>query len=167
MNSQLDGYRGRVVAAQARLRALPQQGAGSPGPPDETTGERWDRGNVLGHMAEMLPFWCEQFRHLRAGGREFGRGEEGYAQRRQGIERGQSPEPVLRAEVDAGIGDLLKLLHELEGEDLNRPVVYRRRDGQEEATLAAMVDQLLVRHLEEHVEQLAALTGNGESSARQ
>jgi hypothetical protein len=167
MNAQLDGYRRRVVAAQARLRALPQQGRGRTGPPDEATGERWDRGNVLGHMAEMLPFWCEQFRQLRAGGREFGRGEEGYAQRRRGIERGQSPEPVLRAEVDDGIGDLLKLLDELEGEDLDRPVVYRRRDGEDEATLAAMIDQLLVRHLEEHVEQLAALTRNSESDDRE
>jgi len=48
------GLRQRASAARERLRAIPATGRGEYGAPDPETGERWNRGNVLGHLAEMV-----------------------------------------------------------------------------------------------------------------
>src|SRR5205807_1999333 len=85
--SEIEDFRARVLAARDRLRAIPLGVTPRAGPTDPETGEAWDRLNVVGHMAELLPFWCGQ---LRAGlrGKPYGRDEEGYRRRRSGIESG-------------------------------------------------------------------------------
>jgi hypothetical protein len=158
MITEPEEYRLRVIAASERLRALSLGGSAQQGPPDPVTGERWDRRNVLGHMAEMLPFWCRQFRAVGSGAAEIGRGAEGYQRRRRGIDRREVAEADLLAEVDQGINDLVRLLGELDSRALHRRILYRRRDGEEEDTVGGLLDQLLVRHLEEHVTQLAELS---------
>src|SRR6202011_2339458 len=98
--SDLETYRRRTRQAADTLSALPLLGAGQPGPLDEKTGERWDRANVLGHTAEMLPFWTSQVRGIIGGGTEIARGEAGYVQRRAGIESGRlASEEELRRRV--------------------------------------------------------------------
>lgn len=157
--NQLEQFRLRARVARDRLRRIPETGPGELGAPDPATGERWNRGNVLGHVAEMLHFWTDQSRAVLAGGNAIGRGEPGYEQRKDGIARGtRLSEDQLRAQVETGLDELDTLLSALVVEDLERPVVYRRRDGDEQMTLGAAMDQLLVRHFEEHLDQLESLT---------
>lgn len=150
--SELDDFRGRVLGARDRLRSLPLGGALDRGPEDPATGESWDRLNVLGHMAEMLPFWVAQLRRgLR--GEPYGRTEEGYRQRRAGIDA-RAEERLLRLKVDRGCGRLLTLLDRLEDADLQRKL--NSLPGRP-VTVRDALEQQLVRHLEDHVEQLAQL----------
>jgi DinB superfamily len=155
----LDEFRERARTARERLHRIPATGPGELGAPDPATGERWHRGNVLGHVAEMLPFWTDQVRAAAAGAGAIGRGEPGYQQRKDGIARGtRLSEDELRAQVEGGLDELDALLSTLTDEDLERPVAYGRRDGSDEMTLGAALDQLLVRHFEEHLDQLETLT---------
>jgi hypothetical protein len=157
--SELDSYRERLVAARDALAATPLLGPGEFGPPDEKTGERWDRTNVLGHVAEMLPYWTSQTRAVIGGAGEMGRGEAGYVRRREGIDAGKvSSEADLRAQVDSGIEGLLLLLEEMRDQDLDRPVVYRPKDGDRQETVGSVLEELMVGHLEAHIRQLHELT---------
>jgi hypothetical protein len=157
--SELDSYRERLVAAREALSATPLLGPGDSGPPDEKTGERWDRINVLGHVAEMLPYWTSQTRAVIGGSGEMGRGEAGYARRREGIDSGKVLSEVdLRAQIATGIDGLLALLGEMRDEDLDRPVVYRPRDGDRQETVRSVLEELMVGHLEAHIRQLDDLT---------
>jgi hypothetical protein len=150
--SELDEFRGRVLAARDRLRSLPLGGGLERGPEDPETGEAWDRLNVLGHMAEMLPFWVTQLRRgLR--GEPYGRTEEGYRQRRAGIDA-REQERALRLKVDRGCGRLVALLDRLEEADLDRKL--NSLPGRPLVVRDALERQL-VGHLESHLEQLAQL----------
>ena len=151
--------RERVVRARTRLEGIPAIGAGEPGPPDPETGERWTRLHVLGHTAEMLPFWCAQVRGVLAGGEWIGRGEGGYEMRQAAIDAGAAgDEADLRARVSAGVDDLLSLLDEAGGSDVSREVEYRGLTETETESIGSLIERRLVRHLESHVEQLEELT---------
>jgi hypothetical protein len=157
--SELEGYRRRLLAARQLLAEAPLLGPGEPGAADEATGERWDRSNVLGHLAEMLPYWTSQARAVIGGAGEVGRGEAGYARRREGIDSGHAlSEEELRSRIDAGIEGLAGLLAEMREEDLDRAVLYRTREGERNVELRLVFENLLVGHLEEHLRQLQELT---------
>lgn len=150
--------RSRLIAARARLDALPIASHLEAGPTDPATGESWHRGNVLGHMSEMLPFWTDQLRRAAAGFGEVGRDQSGYQHRRQGIDRGgAATEAELKLAVDKGIAGVLGLLDGLSPLDLDRQVVYHSRDGDREARVGELLDMLVIEHVEEHVSQLASL----------
>lgn len=150
--------RSRLVAARARLVALQISSHLEAGPTDPATGESWHRGNVLGHMSEMLPFWTDQLRRAAAGSGEVGRDQAGYQHRRQGIDRGEAAtEAELKLAVDQGIAGVLGLLDGLSPSDLERQVVYHSRDGDREARVGELLDMLVIEHVEEHVSQLANL----------
>lgn len=160
--SELDEYRQRMEAACEALDAVPIMEATVQGPPDERTGERWDRTNVLGHMAEMLPFWTAQVRELLGGAPEFGRGEMGNERRRQGIDSGPGVgEEELRQQIREGIDGLFGLLAELHAEDLDRKALYRTSTEAREVQVRYVLDELLVGHLEAHVRQLQELSVGG------
>jgi hypothetical protein len=151
--------RARARQAEARLRQIPATGRGEYGAPDPETGERWNRGNVLGHVAEMLAFWTDQSRAALAGQNVVGRGEPGYAKRREGIERGDLLEEAeLRGSIEQSLRDLDVLLSEMRPDGLDTKLVYRRRDGDQNLTLGDFIDQFLVGHFEEHLAQLESLT---------
>jgi hypothetical protein len=156
--TDLGSLRRRVEAARAGLKGLPRVGRGKPGEPDAETGERWDRLNVLGHLAEMLPFWLEQVNGVLEGATEVGRGEHGYKSRRRGVQA-EEAEQILRQRIDNHAVALLHLLERLTPEELERKILYRRREGDSRLELGALVDRLLVGHLQEHVEQLQQLGG--------
>ncbi len=163
MKDSEDGHdlptmRKRLVAARVRLGALPISSRLGAGPTDPATGESWHRGNVLGHVSEMLPFWTEQLRRAGAGAKEVGRDQAGYQHRRQGIDRGEAAtEAELKLAVDEGIAGVLDLLARLSPGDLDRQVVYHARDGDREARVGELLEILVVGHVEEHVLQLASL----------
>lgn len=155
---ELAGYRQRVEAARLEVAEQPRLGWGEPGPPDEETGERWDRANVLGHMGEMLPFWTDHVRAALGGATAIGRGEDGLVRRRQGIDGGHNQdEEELLAQVDAGLAGLLALLDEMREEDLDRRLLYRSAAGDREVDLRFPIEELLITHVEEHFRQLKEL----------
>src|SRR5215470_1562181 len=134
--SEIEQYRERTEAALRHLGTLPRVGWGEPGLPDETTGERWDRGNVLGHMAEMLPFWTRQVRAALSGATSLGRDDAGYAQRRQAIATGRDlGEDELLARINAGLTGLLALLADIKEEELDRNLTYHSPSGEREVDL--------------------------------
>ena len=151
--------RRRVEVAGRQLHAIPATGPGVFGSPDPETGERWNAGNVLGHVAEMLEFWTGQARTILEGASEAGRGTAGYESRREGIDSGRElAEADLRARIESGIAELLALLEAITPADLERPIVYHARVGEQSLTLSQFLDQLLIGHLESHARQLQELS---------
>src|SRR5579884_4277705 len=65
----------RLLTAARRIRTAAPGFAGHTGP-DPATGETWERGQVLSHVAEMLPYWSGEVQRVVAaggGGTAFGR----------------------------------------------------------------------------------------------
>jgi DinB superfamily len=147
--------RDRLLAAAGRIRAaaplLPDEALTDP---DPDTGERWDRRQVLAHVAEMLPYWAEQVELVAAGDQAtFGRTRSDPL-RVAAIERDRREDPSrLLDRVDDGLGVVLALLERLDGDALARSA---RHEVLGEMTVAAIVDRFLVDHLEEHADQLDA-----------
>ncbi|HVD01421.1 MAG TPA: DinB family protein [Candidatus Dormibacteraeota bacterium] len=152
--SETDDMAARMRAARERLHGLPVTESHEPGPPDPTTGERWDRFNILGHTAEVLPFWSREIRKALDTGAKMGR-EPGSAGRLEGIESGRLfGEPVLRERIDAGTDQALALLATLSDADLDREVDTH---GRGMITVRQALESFLVGHLEGHLAQLAEL----------
>ena len=157
--NRIDAFRRRVQSARERLHRIPATGPGELGAPDPATGERWHRGNVLGHVAEMVPFWADQAHAVLGGATMMGRDQPGTERRRHGIDQGAvMAENELRYQIEFGLDELDRLLDELQVDDLDRQVVYRTRSGDEDETLGGLLDRLLVGHLEGHLDQLESLT---------
>jgi hypothetical protein len=158
--SDLESYRRRTREAGAAFAALPLVGRGDLGPPDEKTGERWDRSNVFGHVAEMLPYWTVQVREVMGGATQIGRDEAGALRRREAIDSGPAaPEEELRREIERGVEGLDRLLDEMREEDLDRTVLFIAQSGNREIQLREVLDILLIGHLEAHIDQLSQLEG--------
>jgi hypothetical protein len=144
----------RLQAAAGRVRAsavlLPDEALTDP---DPDSGERWDRGQVLAHVAEMLPYWAQQA-ELVASGRqtEFGRVKSD-PDRVGAIERDRREDPArLLGRVDEGVAVVLALVDRLDDQQLAR-VGHHQTLG--DMTVAEIVDRFAVAHLEEHADQLA------------
>jgi DinB superfamily len=144
---------GRLLAAAGRIRAsagiLPDDALTDP---DPESGERWDRGQVLAHVAEMLPYWGQQAELIAAGRQaEFGR-VKGDPDRLAAIERDRREDPErLLGRVDEGVAAVLALLDRLDAAALART---GRHQTLGEMTVAEIIDRFAVAHLEEHAEQL-------------
>jgi len=144
----------RLREAAELFRRLPHSDSHQPGPPDPTTGERWDRFNVLGHMSEMLVFWSQQLGRAIASDGAFGRQPQSSG-RLDGIESGHLlNEADLRARIDNGLAATEALLASLKPEDLDRALHSTTRG---EMTLRQAIDYYLVGHFCDHVKQLQEL----------
>jgi hypothetical protein len=148
------GRRERLLAAAGRIRAsaqvVPDEALTDP---DPDSGERWDRRQVLAHVAEMLSYWAQQAELVAAagGGVAFGRVKSD-PERVAAIERDRREDPGrLLGRVDEGVGVVLALLDRLDQPALDRS---GRHQTLGEMTVAAIVDRFLVEHLEEHADQL-------------
>ena len=154
----LQALRERVASARAGLARIPLASERGLGPADPETGESWHRGNVLGHVSEMLDYWTSQIQRAIAGSGTMGRDEEGAAKRREGIDHGNAAaEAELKRGVDQKIGRVLVMLAAMNAGDLERTVVFSNREGNREARVGELLQMLVVSHLEAHVEQLAEL----------
>jgi DinB superfamily len=154
----LAALRARVIAARESLARLPISRPRHAGPPDPSTGEAWHRGNVLGHMGEMLPYWTDQVRRAKAGSGKIGRDAAGRAKRRDAIDSGDAAgEAGLKRSVDRGLEGVLKLMEKLTPDDLERHVVFHDREGEREARVGELLQTLVVGHVEDHLAQLASL----------
>lgn len=144
----------RLLAAAERIRAtVPDVSDQVKTSPDPETGEQWDRGQVLAHVAEILPYWTEQAELVveRGGGVPFGRVKSD-PDRIAAIEcerRAETAELLRR--MDQGVQQVLALLERLDQGSLERTGTHQRLG---EMSVAAIIDRFLVEHLEEHAEQL-------------
>jgi DinB superfamily len=155
----LQAMRERVAATRADLARLPVDVDPGAGPVDPATGEAWHRGNVLGHMSEMLDYWTAQIQDAIQGSTTMGRDEKGAALRRQGIDQGNGLSEIeLRKAVDQKIGRVLVLMAAMGPDDLERTVDFHNREGNRTARVGELLQNLVVGHLEEHVQQLAGLS---------
>lgn len=152
--AELELLAARLDAARDRLRNLPVSDSHEPGPPDPKTAERWDRFNILGHTAEMLPFWSREIRTALDKGGKMGR-EPGSSSRIEGVESGHLlGEANLRDRIEKGIESSQALVGGLAESDLDRQVdTY----GQGPVTVRHALETFIVGHLEAHVAQLAGL----------
>ena len=143
----------RLLAAAGRIRAsapvLPDDALTDP---DPDSGERWDRGQVLAHVAEMLPYWAQQAELVASGEQvAFGRVKSS-PDRIAAIERDRREDPGrLLGRVDEGVSVVLALLDRLDAQALARTGQHQTLG---EMTVAVIVDRFLVAHLEEHADQL-------------
>jgi DinB superfamily len=143
----------RLLAAAGRIRASAQVMADDAlTDPDPDSGERWDRGQVLAHVAEMLPYWARQAELVASGDQAaFGRVKSD-RERIAAIERDRRERPErLLDRLDEGVGVVLALLDRLDDQALART---GRHQTLGEMPVAAILDRFLVDHLEEHADQL-------------
>jgi hypothetical protein len=146
--------RTRLQSAAGRIRAAaPLLPAEALTTPDPDTGERWDRGQILAHVAEMLPYWVRQVELVVAGDGQtpFGRvradpGRVGPIER----DRRQDPDRLL-TRIDQGVAGVLAMLDGLDEAALART---GRHQTLGELSAGEIVDRFLVEHLEEHADQL-------------
>ncbi len=149
-------WRARLLAAAGRIRAAAATTpAGRLTDPDPATGERWDRGQVLAHVAELLPYWTREAELVaeQGGGVPFGRVKSD-PERIAAIERDRHEDPErLLVRMDEGVAGVLALLDRLDEAALARTGTHQTRG---ELPAARIVDEFLVAHLEEHADQLEA-----------
>lgn len=153
-------YVERLGRSQEELQrmAAAAVASGAQTEPDPSTGQRWDAGQVLAHVAEILPYWVVQMRGLVAvgSGRPFGRTATDGA-RAAAIERYRN-EPVesLLARIGDGIDDVLAFLKAAGEKDL---AVQGLHSTIGEMSVRQILERLIVDHFEEHVEQIKSLAG--------
>lgn len=159
MTERGDDRRGRLMAAAERIRraapTVPEEARTSP---DPDTGEQWGRGQVLAHVAEILPYWTRQAELVveRGGGVPFGRVKTD-PERIAVIERDRNEDPTrLLQRMDQGLQGVLALLDRLDEQALAHTGTHERLG---EMTVAGIVDRFVVEHLEEHADQLEEGSG--------
>jgi uncharacterized damage-inducible protein DinB len=121
--------------------------------PDE---QAWSALQVLGHMAEMIPYWLHHCQRLIAASGEppqFGRSLDA-PERLAGVERvaTHAPDEALRLlhdEIRAAAGAIRRFSEA----ELNRKGVHVR---QGEMSVAEVVARFIVAHAEEHLAQVRA-----------
>lgn len=122
--------------------------------PDAATGERWDTGQVLSHVAEFIPFWVGEVERIIAaggGGLAFGR-IKSTPSRLERIEAGRHESPqVLLGRMDAALSQVETLLAGWGPSQLGLVGTHQTKG---EMTVAQIIDEFLVDHLEEHDRQL-------------
>jgi len=147
----------RIEGAARRVRAnLSGWPTGALTEPEPGTGERWDAGQVLAHVAEMLPYWVGEAEKVAAGpdGVAFGRVKTD-PERIAAIERDRRDDPLrLLARIDQGVAGVLALLGRLDAAALGRAGSHQKLGRM---TVAQIMEDFLVGHLEEHADQLAGL----------
>ena len=158
MTDEIEGLQKRLEDAREQFERLQSDGPGTLGPPDPATGEQWNRANVLGHMAEILPFWTGQIRGVIGGATRLGRDPADTAARRRAIDEGQkAEEAALRAEIEHGLDGVFTLLSEVTPAQLDLEAEHVRATETRTRRVGELVDQLLVHHFEVHVHQLQEL----------
>jgi hypothetical protein len=156
----------RIDAAQKRLDELARGPSAGLTDPEPTTGERWEAGQVWGHLAEFPGYWVEQIRTILASRREtppFGRTVTDPI-RLEAIAEGLSePRAALVGRAMEGIAAARSYLAGLSDAEWSR---RGRHPVRGVLDVAQIVERFVVSHLEEHADQLESLA-RGEPAARE
>jgi hypothetical protein len=152
----------RLRAAHARLESLrPAAEAGEPWPPSPHFGVEpeasWNPPELLAHLAEMFPYWIGQIDRILEGHPEpvsFGRVQSD-EDRIAAIGRDRGlPVATLLARVADGVALAGARLRTMPPADLERRGTHPTLG---EMTVRAVVERMLLTHLDGHVEQLASI----------
>ena len=157
-----DAFLERLDAVEARLAAAaevePRLGALTDA--DPSTGERWDRGQVWAHLSEFIPYWIDQAKPLIGAppsgeALRFGRTRRD-PERIGAIERDRrEPVPQLWATTREDIALLRTFLAGLSPDQWLAVGLHPTRGAM---SVAQITEEFLVGHLEQHADQLAALS---------
>ena len=120
----------------------------------EPAGNEWSVAQVLGHMAELIPYWLGHCRALIAstsGPPAFGRGYLS-PERLAGIARGSDEDPEeLLGRLHEEVSAAARAIREMSPEERSRKGVHLKLG---ELTVADAVERCIVAHAEEHLEQI-------------
>ena len=128
-------------------------------PADPATGERWDAGQVLAHVAEFLPYWLGEARRVVESASvsdpvPFGRTKDDPV-RVESIEAGRNDLPnVQMATMHDGAAAVRRWLSELSDTAWSARGVHPTMG---EMNLERIVEVFMVGHLEQHADQLDAI----------
>lgn len=154
-----EDLRARLDAVEARLGDV---ASADPPPgltePDADSGERWEAGQVWGHVAEFVPYWLGEVEKVIAAGSPeavpFGRIKTDEA-RMAAIEQGlHEPATDVISRVSASIEAVRVFTAELDSREWEAQGEHRTRGAM---TVREIFDRFVASHLEEHVEQLEKL----------
>ena len=123
--------------------------------PDEPSGERWDWGQVWAHLGEFVPYWMAQTKAIVEAGTDqpvpFGRVKTD-RERVAAIERDRHlPPKDLMERLSSHLRDLRVMLAGLTPEDWQSRGMHETLG---EMGVEGIVDMFLVKHLEDHADQL-------------
>ena len=155
--SERDALLQRLDAVERELAALAVEpySADARTQPDPRSGERWDAGQVWAHLAEFVPYWVDQSRAVVAGYEEeavpFGRTSTD-ADRVGAIERDRGlPIPVLWSQTLSDIEAARQYIESLDEQALAARGAHPTLGVM---SVAALLDEFIVGHLEQHATQL-------------
>lgn len=149
----------RLDAVEARLGAAasqdPPPGLTDPDPGGE---ERWEAGQVWAHIGEFVPYWMREIEKVIGAASPdpvpFGRVKTD-PERIAAIERDRHEAPAeLMTRVSQAIEDVRLFATELEGPERDARGLHPRVG---ELTVEEILERFIVRHLEEHADQLEGL----------
>jgi hypothetical protein len=123
--------------------------------PDGETGEQWEYGQIWAHMAEFIPYWIGQAERVIAAGSPapvpFGRIRTDPG-RTEPIEQGRhEPAEAQLEKVRMGLEQLRLFILAQTEETWKARGVHQNLGVMD---ISRLVEEFLVKHLEEHVEQL-------------
>lgn len=158
-SSPIEDFIARLNTVESRLsrHALGPGGTGLT-QPDPRTGEQWEGGQIWAHLAEFLPYWIGQANTVATYWHDapvpFGRVKSD-PRRLAAIERDRRQTPMaLFARVSDSISATCAFLQGLPGSAWD---ARGRHPTLGVMSLAKIVDEFLVGHLEEHASQLDEL----------
>jgi hypothetical protein len=151
-SARLDTVERRLAAHAA---ATPTAGLTEP---DEGGDERWEEGQVWAHLAEFVPYWDEQLEGVIAAydgtAVPFGRTKSDVG-RITAIEMGRHEDIALQmSRTHEAIERLRRYLDGLTTAEWNAVGLHPTLG---EMDVEAIVERFLIRHLEEHADQLDGL----------
>ncbi len=159
-----DTFRQRLEVTGHRLDELrPRIDAGAPWPLaarfDHDPEASWGPMELLAHVAEMLPYWLGEVERILAGPAEavpFGRvGSDPVRIALIGRDR-TLPTGELYARIDSWFGRWANRLASLTPAQRAKVGLHPRLG---EMTVDAIIERMIVNHLDEHVEQLESILG--------
>jgi uncharacterized damage-inducible protein DinB len=145
----------RLAAAHEQLRAAvapidTDRGVAAVRPHED----EWSAAEVLGHMTEFQSYWLSQVQLLRLSpGAEFGRSKQDSERLRAVSASRERPVDDLVEELERVTRKTLEALASMTQEDLAVTGLHFHRG---ELDVATVVETYLVKHYEEHLEQLQA-----------
>lgn len=160
MSAAVDALLARLADAERRLA----ERAAEPLPsglsePDPGGAERWEAGQVWAHLAEFPAYWLAQVRRVCSRPTNepvpFGRVKTD-AGRVEAIERDRREDPsALLERVRASLAEVSDTARGLSPEDW---LILGAHPTRGEMTVHRIVEVFIVEHLDEHADQLEALT---------
>lgn len=152
--TQIKMWLDRVDAVEKRLErmARPIDGLTSA---DPASGERWEGGQVWGHLSEFVDFWVPQVQTVidryQGDPIPFGR-QPGDSRKVDSLEAGKTTPPEVSWQaLQSDLGRLRDFISALSDRGLDSVGLHARIGPMD---MEAMMQRFLVGHLEEHATQL-------------